>query len=199
VYLLAAVLFFTGFAAFWAPLPLFLTETGFGSGQVFALYLASSLASAVLYEGAGRFAARYDVHVLQFGALAVRAVSFPAVALAAGLGAVTLGFGAAGFGLAAIGFTWAVIAVVGTAIVTQLAPAHARGEVLGVHTALGAVAGGFGGILGGWAASFGYLVAFGLAGGLVLAGAALVLSLRGFSEGDSAADSSAETPLDASD
>ncbi|ELZ22250.1 major facilitator superfamily protein [Halosimplex carlsbadense 2-9-1] len=182
-YLVAATLFFTGFAAFWAPLPLFFTDASFDSGQIFGLYLVSSLASAVLYEGVGRFAARYDVRLLQSGALAVRGVLFPAVALVGGLGALSVDLAVAGVALAAIGATWAVIAVVGTAIVTRLAPPAARGEVLGVHTALGAVAGGVGGVLGGWAASLGYLTAFAVAGALVLAGSGLVLSLRALSGG----------------
>lgn len=182
-YFAAATLFFVGFAAFWAPLPLFLTDANFGSGQVFGLYLASSLASAVLYESVGRFAATYDIRLLQSGALAVRGALFPAVALVAAVGAASVGFVAAGLVLAAIGMTWAFIAVVGTAIVTRLAPASVRGEVLGVHTALSAVAGGIGGVLGGWAAGFGYLVAFGVAGGLVFVGAVLVLSLRTLSGG----------------
>jgi MFS family permease len=191
-YLVAAGLFFVGFAAFWAPLPLFLTDAAFGSGEIFALYLASSLGSAVLYERAGRLASQYDVHLLQSGALAARGLLFPAVALVAGLGVATVAFGTAGLTLAAIGMTWAVIAVVGTAIVTRLAPPRVRGEVLGVHTALGAVAGGVGGVLGGWVATFGYGVAFGLAGGLVLAGAGLVLSVRRLAD-DRPAGASAES------
>lgn len=187
-YLAAAALFFTGFAAFWAPLPLFFTDLGFQSGQVFALYLASSLGSALLYEGAGRFASKYDIRLLQSGALAARGVLFPVVAVVTGIGALSVGLVTAGAGLAAIGVTWAFIAVIGTAIVTRLAPPSVRGEVLGVHTALGAVAGGLGGVLGGWAASFGYLVAFGVAGGLVLVGAVLVLSLRMLSDGERAVE-----------
>ncbi|AUV80327.1 MFS transporter [Salinigranum rubrum] len=197
-YLAAATLFFTGFAAFWAPLPLFFTDLGFGSGEVFALYLASSVGSAVLYEGAGRFATRYDVRLLQSGALAARGLLFPVVGVVTGLGALVVGLVAAGVGLAAIGVTWAFIAVIGTAIVTRLAPPSVRGEVLGVHTALGAVAGGIGGVLGGWAASFGYLVAFGVAGGLVLLGAALVFSLRILSGGEAAAKAPAD-PVSAAD
>jgi MFS family permease len=191
-YFLAATLFFVGFAAFWAPLPLFFTEAGFVSGQVFALYLASSLASALLYEAAGRLAAAYDVRLLQAGALGVRGTLFPAVALVGAVGSVSVGLVAAGAGLFAIGLTWAVIAVVGTAIVTRLAPPTVRGEVLGVHTALGAVAGGVGGILGGWAAGFGYTVAFGVAGGLVLLGAGLVVSLRTLSGGERAVTAPAD-------
>ena len=191
-YLVAAVLFFTGFAAFWAPLPLFFTDLGFQSGQVFALYLASSLASAVLYEGAGRLASRYDVRLLQSGALAARGVLFPVVAVVTGLGTLAVGLVSAGAGLAAIGVTWAIIAVVGTAIVTRLAPPSVRGEVLGIHTALGAVAGGIGGVLGGWTASFGYVVAFGVAGGLVVVGSLLVFSLRMLSGGSRASESPRE-------
>ena len=177
-YLVAAALFFVGFAAFWAPLPLFLTDAGFGSGAVFALYLVSSLGSAVLYERAGAAASRYDVRLLQCGALTARGLFFPVIALVTGLGAASIGLVAVGIGLVVVGATWAVIAVVGTAIVTRLATPSIRGEVLGVYTALSAVAGGFGGVLGGWVATVGYLVAFAVAGGFVFLGAGLVLSLR---------------------
>lgn len=196
VYLAAAGFFFTGFAAFWAPLPLFYTDVGFNAGQIFGLYLASSMASAVLYRRAGRIAAGSDLRRLQSAALALRGGLFPAVALAAGIGALAVEYGIAGLVLALIGGTWAVIAVVGTAIVTRLAPPAVRGEFLGVHTALAAVAGGIGGLLGGWIATFGYLAAFGVAGGLVLAGAALVATIPVLSGGGRTTDPPAE-PTDA--
>lgn len=183
-YLLAAAMFFMGFAVFWAPLPLFFTEVGFDSGQIFGLYLASSVASAVLYEGAGRLPVRFDVRVVQSGTLVGRGLLFPAVALVGGIGAATVGLVTAGALLAFIGLTWAVIAVVGTAIVTRLAPPRLRGESLGLHTAIASVAGGIGGLLGGVAATSGYFVAFTLAGALVVAGAILVASLRVLSEDD---------------
>lgn len=181
-YLAAAVLFFTGFAAFWAPLPLFLTGAGFTAAQIFGLYLVSSLASAALYDRVGTLVGRTDVRLLQTGALAARGLLFPLVALGTGFGLLALELGVVAFVLVLIGGTWAVIAVVGTAIVTRLAPAAVRGELLGVHTALAAVGGGVGGLLGGWAASFGYLLAFGVAGGLVVLGAALVWSLAVLSD-----------------
>jgi len=182
-YLVAAALFFTGSAAFWAPLPLFLTDLGLTSGGIFGLYLVSSLASAVLYGPAGAMASRYDLRLLQSGAVAARGVVFPLVALVAALGSLALTFGAAAVALAAVGATWGFIAVLGSAIVVRLAPPSIRGEVLGVHTALAAVAGGVGGILGGWAAGFDYLLGFGVAGGLALVGAAVVFSLGAVSEG----------------
>jgi len=181
-YFVAGAFFFTGSAAFWAPLPLFLTDAGFDSGRVFALYLASSLGSAVCYEVAGRLSGRYDVRLLQTGVLAARGVLFPVTVGIAGL-AATVAFGTAGIVLALIGITWAGIAVIGTAIVTRLAPPGLRGEVLGAYVALGALGGALGGVLGGWTATLGYTVAFGVAGGLVLLGAALVVSLEALSGG----------------
>lgn len=194
-YLLAAGLFFGGSAAFWAPLPLFLTDVGFGSGGIFALYLVSTLASATLYERAGALASRSDLRRLQSVAVAVRGAAFPAVALVAGLGSLAVEFGAAALGLAAVGATWAVMAVAGTAIVVRLAPAAVRGEALGIYTALSALAGGAGGIVGGWAAGFGYPIAFALAGGLVIAGALLVGTLGEIPGDGRTAPSGSEHPV----
>ncbi len=177
-YFLAAGLFFTGSAMFWAPLPLFFTDIGFTAGQIFGLYLASSVASAVLYEPAGRLAAGVDIRLLQTGAVAGRGLLFVIFGALGGLGAVSLGVGPAGVLLALLGVSWAAIAVLGTAIVTRVAPTSVRGESLGVYTAIIAVAGGVGGLLGGWVATIGYLAAFGTAGGLVGLGAILVASIR---------------------
>ncbi|MFC7197568.1 hypothetical protein ACFQL4_27920 [Halosimplex aquaticum] len=192
---MAAVLFFTGFAAFWAPLPLFFTDVRFDSGQIFALYLVSSLASAVLYEGAGRFASTCDVRLLQSAALAVRGLLFPAVALVAGIGAVSVGLGVAGVGLAAIGLTWAVIAVVGTAIVTRLAPRASAGTCSASTPrsvpppAESAACSAAGRRRSGtpWpsASPAGFLL-----------GAGLVFSLRALSGGTHAVEPAADTPLD---
>lgn len=193
-YFVAGLFFFTGSAAFWAPLPLFLTDVGFDSSQVFALYLASSLGSAVCYEAAGRLSARYDVRRLQSGVLAARGLLFPSIIVVSGLG-VSVAFGVAGLVLALLGITWAGIAVVGTAIVTRLAPAAARGEILGAYVALGAVGGALGGVLGGWVATVGYLAAFAVSGGLVLVGAVLVVSLETLSRGDRVAIPAGSEPV----
>ena len=131
------------------------------------------------YRGVGELSARVDVRLLQTRALGVRSLLFPAVALVGTAGLLALA--TAGGAFAVFGATWAVIAVTGTAVVTRLAPASTRGGMLGVHAALVAAAGGIGGLLGGWAAQFGYWVAFGLAGGLVALGAAVVATLRGLS------------------
>ncbi|MBP1901167.1 MFS family permease [Halorubrum trapanicum] len=177
-YFLAALLFLTGFSAFFAPLPAFLTDIGFGSGGTFALYLINSAAAAVAFGAAGRLAADRNVVRLQVGGLVGRAVLLPLVAVVgAALGASALGFVAVGVTFAAVGLTWAVIAVTAGVVVTRLAPAAIRGEALGAYAALGALAGGIGSVIGGWLAAIEYGLAFGVAGALVLAGAAVAFAV----------------------
>lgn len=196
-YFAATVLFFAGFAAFWAPLPLYLTERGYATGAVFALYLVNNVASTLLFEGAGSASGRYDVRLVQGGALGARASAFVGVAVAGTLGVGAL---AGGVGpvlvvaalLALVGVTWAFIAVAGTAIVSRLAPERARGGVLGLYAALSAVAGSLGGLLGGWTAGRGFDLAFLVAAGLVVAGAVVVLAVRGLSTAGRAGPASVE-------
>jgi MFS family permease len=184
VYFAAAFVFFTGFATFWAPLPLYLTDVGFASGPVFALYLVNNVASAVLFEGAGRVSARYDVRLVQGGALGLRATAFVGVSVLGvlGIGATSGGetpalIAVAGL-LAVVGLTWAFIAVAGTTIVTRHAPGRSRGAVLGTYAALSAVGGSLGSLLGGAIAAVSFVLAFAVAAGLVFAGGGLVLLAR---------------------
>ncbi len=174
VYYGAVVLFFAGFAAFFAPLPIYLTAAGFGSGEVFALYLVASLGSAVSYEYAGKLAGQFDVPLLQAAGLTVRGIAIPAVAVVGGIAAGTTGLLSVAGVFAVIGAAWAVIAVTASTLVTKIAPRGVRGEALGVYVALSAVAGGIGSLLGGWLATFGFTLAFAFAGVLVLVGAGVV-------------------------
>jgi MFS family permease len=179
MYFAAVFCFFAGFSAFFAPLPAFLTDVGFGSDGVFALYLINGLAAAAFFGAAGRLTVDRDAALLQIASLSTRGIALPAVALVGGAwGAAALGFGAAAAVFVVIGLTWAVIAVTAGTLVTRLAPATIRGEALGMYAALGALAGGVGSVLGGWLAAMSYGVAFGTAGGLVLIGAAIVLLVR---------------------
>ena len=185
-YFLGVVLFFTGFAAFFAPLPLFLTDIGgFSSDMVFGLYLLSSLGSAAFYTAAGRLSSRIDLRLLQTSALAVRAVAMPLVAVVGvALATTLLGAVLTAVLFVFIGVSWAVIAVTAGTIVTRIAPAQLRGEALGVYAALSALAGGIGSIGGGAVATrFGFTAAFASAGVVIVAGGALVLALRALSTG----------------
>jgi len=177
-YFAAVLLFLSGFAAFFAPLPAFLTEVGFGSGGTFALYLTNSAAAAVAFGAVGRIATDRNVVRLQVAGLVGRGALLPVIAVVgAALGASALGFVALGVAFAAVGLTWAVIAVTAGTIVTRLSPAAIRGEALGMYAALGALAGGLGSVAGGWLAADSYGLAFGFAGALVLAGATVVFAV----------------------
>ncbi|SFR43797.1 MFS transporter [Halogeometricum limi] len=168
-YLAAATLFFAGFAVFFAPLPAFLTDAGYGTGEVFALFVVSAAASAVSYARVGTLATHVDSLRLQTGALVSRAVLFPLVAVAGGVVAPPVGPVAVGVLFAAIGVSWAVIAVTATGLVTDFAPEPVRSEALGAYTALGSLGGGLGSAVGGVvAAALGYAAAFLLAAGCVL-------------------------------
>ena len=177
VYLLAVFVAFTGFAAFFGPLPAFLTtDARLTTGDIFAVFLASSAASAVYYTRAGKLSSRRGPYLPQFVALATRAVFFGLVGVAALLPVGRYALLLASF--TTIGLTWAVIAVTAASIVTRLAPTNLRGDALGAYTALSGLATGVGSLLGGAiAARVGYLVAFLVAAGLVVTGLALAYSL----------------------
>lgn len=177
-YFLAVFLMYTGFGVFFAPLPAYLSGNGFASSEIFGLYLVLNVAAAVFYGPAASLAGRYDLLQVHAGGLAARAVAFPAliIVVAAVSGAV-LGPGAVTVVFGVIGLSWAVIAVTGATLVSTYSPSRIRGESLGVYGALVAVGGGVGGLLGGAVAAYGYAIAFGLAGGLVFAGATVVLLL----------------------
>ncbi|RDZ45766.1 MFS transporter [Haloferax sp. Atlit-19N] len=173
-YLAAATLFFVGFSVFFGPLPAYLVGSGRSADEVFALFVLSSLGSAVSYAKVGAFAARHDPRRLQAGALATRGLAFPAVAVVGTQFAALAALVTLGATFLVIGVTWAVIAVTATGMVTRLAPDRIRGEALGAYTALSSLGGGVGSALGGFVAdAAGYVAAFGLAG--VVVGCALVV------------------------
>lgn len=176
LYFGAVFLVFAGSAAFFAPLPAFLSGVGFGTDGIFVMYVVSSLTAAAFFGRAGTLAVDYDVTSLQTVGLLVRAFAFPLVAIGgAAFGAATLGFGVAAVLFVVIGLSWAIIAVTAGTLVTQLAPVSVRGEALGVYSALSALAGGVGSVVGGWLAASGYVLAFGVAGGLVATGGVVVV------------------------
>lgn len=172
-YLTAVVLFSTGFAAFWAPLPVYL-RTAFANEQVFWLFLATNLAAAVFYERVVDWIARFGPRRLQIGALGTRAVLFPLVGLVTIPLPLVLDLPVLLVAFGLIGLTWAVIAVTATGLVTRLA-GRSRGQALGLYTALAGLGGAVGSLLGGVVASLaGFLATFVLSAVLVAAGAALV-------------------------
>lgn len=191
----SALLFFIGFTAFFAPLPLFLEKVGYGSGLIFGLYLLSSLGSASFFVGAATLARMYNDGILQSIGLTVRGIILPVVAVVGTILGISLG-GLLFMGLlfVVIGLTWALIAVTAATIVARLAPPAIRGEALGTYTAVSAVAGFLGSLLGGALAETSYLLAFGAAGFFVVLGAVLVYRMRVVAEPGSTPPSNEASP-----
>lgn len=176
----ALVLMFTGFAAFFAPLPAYLIDVGFPSEQIFGLYLLSSAASAVCFGLVGRLASSRDIAIVHAGGLVLRGIAFPTVGIAGLMfGAGSVGLMVFGLLFVAIGITWAVITVTAGTIVTLLTPISIRGEALGMYAAMTALAGGIGAIVGGWIAAIDFQLGFATAGALIFIGASIVYRLRG--------------------
>jgi MFS family permease len=183
-YLLAAVVFFAGFSAFFAPLPAYLVDAGYATDEVFALFILTSAAAAVSYAAVGTLAAAADPFRLQVGALLFRAGAFPVVAVVGAAVAPPFGLVLVAAFFIAIGASWAVIAVTAVGLVTRLAPAPVRAEALGAYTAIGSLGAGLGSVLGGALAdTVGYLPAFLVAGICVVAGTVIAMDgLRGTTE-----------------
>ncbi len=174
----AVFLVFTGFGVFFAPLPAYLSGEGYSASEIFALYLVLNVGAAVFYGRAAELAGKHDVIRVHMSGLLARGIALPVVGLSGvALGATSIGLGAVGLVFVVIGLTWAVIAVTAATLVTRLSPAAIRGEALGVYGALVAVGGGVGGLFGGWLAGIGFVVAFGVAGGLVVVGTGVVAVL----------------------
>lgn len=167
---------FTGFGAFFAPLPAYLTDVGYGSSGIFGLYLVLNASAAAFYGRVAGLTGAREATTVQAGGLLARGLAFPLVLLVgAVVGGTALGTGTVVLVFGLIGVTWAVTAVTAATIVTRLAPPVIRGEALGVYGALVALAGGVGGLVGGSLGAASYPLTFGVACGLVLLGAALVL------------------------
>ncbi len=182
VYYIAALLFFAGFAVFFAPLPIYLDDVGFSPGAIFGLYLLSSIGAAVSFGFGGRLAQKYDLSRLQSCGLVVRGIAMPAVVAVGGVAGVAWGgMIVVGSLFFVIGASWAVIAVTAATLVVRLSPVSLRGEALGFFAATSALAGALGSLLGGGLAEFGYGLAFSVSGALVLLGAVLVLVVRALS------------------
>ena len=187
VYLGSVFLLFTGFTAFYAFFPIFLKEAyGFGSADIFAVYIASHVASAVAYGSVARWIASRGSRPMQVYASLARGALFPSfLALAILPFPVLVRFPLALVLHAGIGLCWAVLNVAGNTLVSKLAPERGRAEALGAYNATQGVGSIAGPLLGGFAAqSLGYPSAFGLAVAFVVGGA-IVLRLDAQPEGAS--------------
>jgi MFS family permease len=179
-YFIISFVFTTAFIMFYTVFPIFVVgEVGIPPGATFGVYLASSIASAFLYERAGEITERQGAKKTQMLALSARVVLIPSflVLLVVTPGNIYVSVALLIALQAMMGACWAFIAVSGTTLVTELAPSAARGESLGLYTAVQGIASIIGALAGGLVAfSLGYRFAFLIPMALVLV--ALVLMAR---------------------
>ena len=181
-YLATVFLLFSGFTAFYAIFPVFLRDvTHLSTAQVFAVFIASQVASAIAYGRVGGWIRTGGGRRIQAYASAGRAALFPAF-----LAVPLLPVGpVAGFALilvlhALVGVCWAAINVSGSTLVSELAPPGDRSGVLGAFNAVQ----GFGSILGPLAGGFvteffgGFIAGVLTASVFILAGVAMLAASR---------------------
>ncbi len=180
-YLVCVFLLFSGFTAFYSFFPILLEEVySFSDSAVFAVYIASQVASVTAYLRVGRWVRdrggrRTQIYAslgrtLLFPSFLVFAL-FPTTPLVILVGVLVLHAG--------VGLCWALINVSGSTLVSDLAPDDARAEAMGAYNAVQGFGSILGPLLGGFAAEFsGYPLAIGVTVGFILAGVAILAATR---------------------
>ncbi|HVO78031.1 MAG TPA: MFS transporter [Methanomassiliicoccales archaeon] len=181
VYYVMVFLAWTGFLTFYVGLPIFLSsQVGLSVPEVFIVYIASSIASALVYSRAGRWTTKVGGKRIQTIAFVGRIVLFPSFFLVTlvnlPLAAVLIICCALH---ALIGTCWAMLSVAGNHLVSNMAFCDFRTESLGMYNSIigiGSIAGSLiGGIV---AAAYGFQDTFVVAALFVAAGLILLLSLN---------------------
>lgn len=176
-YYLVIFLIFTGFMTFYVGLPIFLNSyVGLTSSEVFIIYLASSLTSALIYGPAGRWVSRIGGKRIQMISIAIRIVTIPTFFLVTLFPMPVISqmivFGALH---SIMGFCWANIAVAGNSLVSNMSYKDFRTQALGMYSAIQGVAAILGCLIGGYVANyFGYLETFLLAIVFIITGLVLL-------------------------
>lgn len=189
LYLMSVFFLFAGFTGFYGFFPILLQAVyGFSNPEIFAVYIASQVASASAYGRVGRWVSDRGDRSTQLLAVLGRSVLFPSLLLVALLpapGAVLLAIVLALH--AGVGLCWAVINVSGSSLVSRLAPSDGRAAALGAYNAAQGFGSILGPILGGFLAEYlGYGVAMGFVVAFVLVGAG-ILAARHITEADAPA------------
>ena len=147
----------TGSHTFFVAFPVFLKQyVGLLSWEVFLIYVAASLASAMTYSAAGRWAAAIGSKRIYAASVAVRVLLFPLAFFV-----TTLSLGrweiVAVFCLlhGMMGFFWANISVAGNHLVAKISRPEFRAESTGMYSSMQGMAIVTGAIIGGsWASSW---------------------------------------------
>jgi MFS family permease len=162
-YYLFTLITFTGYLTFYVGLPVYLKQyVGMSSTEVFVIYLASSLISAITYHRAGLWAAKYGGKRMQGYAVLGRLLLFPSFFLVTLLNLPSSGLLIVFCVLhGLVGFCWANVSVSGNFIVSNSCRSDCRAESSGIYNAMQGTATVVGALVGGFIAQyFGYWVVF---------------------------------------
>lgn len=176
-YYVVVLLAFTGFLTFYVGFPIFLSQQlGLSVSEVFLVYVASSLTSALTYTLAGRWTSERGGKRVQMLAFTGRILLFPTVAVIGmfDLGLLPVILLACALH-ALIGFCWANLSVAGNTLVSNMAFKEHRTESLGAYNSIQGIGSILGSLIGGFVADFfGYLPTFLVASAFVAAGLVLL-------------------------
>ncbi len=195
-YYAVVFLAFTGFLCFYVALPTFLSRSvGMSSAEVLAVYLASSLVSALLYSKAGKLVERFGGRKVQTVAFGLRVLIFPSFFLVTllplGLGGIFVLMCVLS-GLA--GMCWALLAVAGDALVAKMSYRSFRSQSMGMYSSVRGVSTIVGSLFGGLVAQyFGYVALFALSSLFIICALLLLRSTNVEGETD---DLRSETALE---
>ncbi|HSV42223.1 MAG TPA: MFS transporter [Methanomassiliicoccales archaeon] len=177
-YYIIVFLAFCGFLSFYVALPIFLSEyVGLNNANVFIVYLASSVTSALTYGWMGRLIGAKGGKRIQAMCFVGRIMIFPSFFLVTMIGLPSSSLFIVLLVLhAGAGLCWAGLSVAGHAIVGKMAYKEFRTQSLGMYNAVQGVATITGSLVGGFVATwFGYEVLFVLASGFIILSLAMLL------------------------
>ncbi len=186
-YYAVVFLAFTGFLCFYVALPTYLArQIGMSSAEVLAVYLASSLVSALMYSRAGRLVERLGGRKVQTMAFGLRVLIFPSFFLV-----TLLPLDLAGIfllmcvlsGLA--GMCWALLAVAGDSLVAKMSYRSFRSQSMGMYSSVRGVSTIVGSLFGGLVAQyFGYVALFAISSLFIICALLLLRSTNVEGEAD---------------
>ncbi|HQN76489.1 MAG TPA: MFS transporter, partial [Methanomassiliicoccales archaeon] len=162
-YFAVVFLAFTGFLCFYVALPTYLTrQVGMSGAEVFAVYLASSFISALMYSRAGKLVERYGGRKIQALAFGLRALIFPSFFLVTLLPLHLSGVFVLICALSGLaGMCWALLAVAGDSLVARMSYRSFRSQSMGMYSSVRGISTIIGSLFGGLVAQyFGYEALF---------------------------------------
>jgi len=181
IYYAVIFLAFTGFLTFYVGLPIFLSsQLGLTVPEVFIVYIASSVTSALVYSRAGRWCTTIGGKRIQVLAFSGRIILFPTFFLVTLVSLPLLALIIVMCVLhALVGMCWAMLSVAGNSLVSNMSFCDFRTESLGMYNSIIGIGSIAGSLLGGFVAvSFGYLDTFVVASVFVIAALLLLFKLK---------------------